>query len=130
LAWMFLAWKSFLLQPEYQALGISLSYTTGAVRFVLRGFQNGWWPQVSWKRPSPNPMFLEHIGSIRPVFSKRPGTTMLFRPPINWKTILVSDWLENINPTVFPTHLGNAPHAVITLIWKPFCFQIVGGTAR
>jgi hypothetical protein len=41
--------------------------------------------------PSPNPTFLEHIGSKRPAFSKRPGPTMLFRPPNNWKTILVSD---------------------------------------
>ncbi|PLW34694.1 hypothetical protein PCANC_12251 [Puccinia coronata f. sp. avenae] len=41
--------------------------------------------------PSPNPTFLEHIGSKRPAFSKRPGTTILFRPPIDWKTILVSN---------------------------------------
>jgi hypothetical protein len=40
---------------------------------------------------SPNQTFLEHIGSKRPAFSKLPGPTMLFCPPIDWKTILVSD---------------------------------------
>jgi hypothetical protein len=131
----FLWWaeKSAVIRGGGGACATECRYrTTPRVQFALL-----WWVsrmvgsrECYENTPSPNPTFLEHISSKRPAFSKRPGTTILFRPPIDWKTILVSDWSENVNPTVFPTHLGNALHAVLTSIWKLFCFQIVWRTAR